>query len=62
MAANPQIDIVSFRSLLDEMHLLSAEPNDVTYEEVLAGQPALWANPIGAATDRAILFFRETAA
>lgn len=58
MAANPQLDIVSLRAVLDEMHLLATEPTDVTYEEVEAGgRPALWANPIGAATDRVILFF-----
>jgi acetyl esterase/lipase len=58
MAANPQLDIVSLRSLLDEMHLLASEPTDVTYEEVVAGgRSALWANPIDAATDRVILFF-----
>ena len=58
MAANPDLDIVSLRSVLDEMHGLAAEPTDVTYEDVEAGgRPALWANPIGAANDRVILFF-----
>jgi hypothetical protein len=33
MAANPQLDIVSLRAVLDEMHLLATEPTDVTYEE-----------------------------
>lgn len=58
MAANPQLDIVSLRSVLDEMQVLASEPTDVTYQEVVAGgRPALWANPIDAATDRVILFF-----
>jgi acetyl esterase/lipase len=57
MAANPDLDIVSLRSLLDEMHGLATEPTDVTYEDVEAGgRPALWANPLGAAQDRVILF------
>ncbi len=58
LAANPQLDILSMRAILDEIHLRAAEPTNVTYEEVEAGgRPALWANPIGAAADRVILFF-----
>jgi acetyl esterase/lipase len=57
MAANPQLDIVSLRSLLDEMQLLATEPTNVTYQDVEAGgRPALWANPIEASQDRVILF------
>jgi acetyl esterase/lipase len=57
MAANPRLDIVSLRSVLDEMQLLASEPTAVTYEDVVAGgRPALWVNPIGADTDRVILF------
>jgi acetyl esterase/lipase len=57
MAANPGLDIVSRRAILDEMHELATEPADVTYQEIsAAGQRALWVNPIGAAADRAILF------
>ncbi len=57
MAANPGLDIVSQRAILDELQELSTEPADVTYQEIVAaGQRALWINPIGAAADRVILF------
>jgi len=57
LAANPDLDMVSQRAILDEMQQLAAEPTNVTYEEVEAGgRLALWANPIGAAEDRVILF------
>ena len=53
MAANPEMDLVTLRSMLEELGLRAAEPTDVTYEEVDAGgRPALWCNPIGAAEDR----------
>jgi acetyl esterase/lipase len=58
MAANPELDMVSRRALLDVMQELAAEPPDVTYHEIVAaGQRAVWANPVGAAADRAIIFF-----
>jgi acetyl esterase/lipase len=57
MAANPGLDILSLRAILDVMHELATEPADVTYQEIsAAGQRALWINPIGAAEDRVILF------
>jgi acetyl esterase/lipase len=57
MAANPGIDILSRRAMLDVMHELATEPADVSYQEILAaGQRALWVKPIGAAADRVILF------
>jgi acetyl esterase/lipase len=57
MAANPGLDILSSRAILDVMQELATEPADVTYQEmVAAGQRALWINPIGAAADRVILF------
>jgi acetyl esterase/lipase len=57
MAADPGMDILSLRAILDVMHELAAEPADVTYQDVVAaGQRALWINPIGAATNRVILF------
>jgi acetyl esterase/lipase len=58
MAANPGLDIVSRRAILDVMEELATEPADVTYQEIVAaGQRAVWVNPIGAAADRVILFF-----
>ncbi len=57
MAANPGLDILSRRAILDVMQELASEPSDVTYQEIVAsGQQALWVNPIGAAADRVILF------
>ncbi len=57
MAANPGIDILTRRAMLDALQELASEPVDVTYEEILAaGQRALWVNPLGAAADRVILF------
>jgi acetyl esterase/lipase len=57
MAANPGLDILTRRAMLDALQELASEPVDVTYEETLAaGQPALWVNPLGAAADRVILF------
>jgi acetyl esterase/lipase len=57
MAANPHLDITSLRAVLDELQQRASEPTGVTYEEVeAAGRRALWANPIGAAQDRVILF------
>jgi epsilon-lactone hydrolase len=57
MAANPEMDLTTLRSMLEELGARAAEPTDVTYEEVDAGgQPAMWCNPIGAAPDRVILY------
>jgi len=57
MAANPGLDIVSRRAILDAMQELATEPADVTYQEIVAaGQRALWVNPRDAAADRVILF------
>jgi acetyl esterase/lipase len=57
MAANPGLDILSLRAILDVMHELATEPADVTYQDIVAaGQRALWIKPIGAAADRVILF------
>jgi acetyl esterase/lipase len=45
------------RAMLDALEELANEPADVTYQEIFAaGQRALWVNPLGAATDRVILF------
>jgi acetyl esterase/lipase len=57
MAANPGIDMLTRRAMLDALQELASEPVEVTYEEILAaGQRALWVNPLGAAVDRVILF------
>lgn len=57
MAASPEMDVATLRDLFEEWHLPTAEPSDVTYEEVDAGGvPALWCTPIGAALDRVLLY------
>jgi monoterpene epsilon-lactone hydrolase len=57
MDANPGLDMVSRRAILDALQELASEPADVTYQEIwVAGQQALWVNPLGAAADRVILF------
>ncbi|MFD4606421.1 alpha/beta hydrolase [Streptomyces sp. NPDC058464] len=45
------------RLLLEQLHMLAAEPTDVTYEEVDAdGVPAIIAKPLDAAADRLIVY------
>jgi len=57
MGANPEMDLDTLRDMLDQLHVLAAEPTEVTYEDVDAGGvPAIWAKPIGAATDRVIVY------
>jgi acetyl esterase/lipase len=57
MAANPGMDIVSLRSMLEEINERAAEPADVTYQETeIAGRRALWINPLGASENQVILF------
>ena len=58
MTANPTMDLLTLRTMLEELHERAAEPTGVTYEEVQAGgRPALWASPIGGAADRVIVYF-----
>ena len=54
--ANPDMELEDLRRLLEELHIVTAEPTDVTYEEVDAGGvPAILAKPLGAASDRVIV-------
>jgi epsilon-lactone hydrolase len=53
-AANPGIDMRG----IDGIYRLATEPTDVTYEEVAAaGLSAIWANPAGCDTERALIYF-----
>jgi len=55
--ANPDMGLDDRRLLLEQLHLLAAEPTDVTYEEVDAGGvPAIVAKPLGAPADRMIVY------
>lgn len=57
MAANPALTIADLRSLFDEWHQPTLEPEGVTYKsEVLAGVEAIWALPVGADTSKVILY------
>jgi acetyl esterase/lipase len=55
--ANPDMGLDDRRLLLEQLHLLAAEPTDVTYEEVDAGGvPAIVAKPLAAPADRMIVY------
>lgn len=57
MAANPDMDLVTMRSMFEELATASSEPEGVTYAEVdAAGVPAIWCNPQEAAADRVVLY------
>jgi acetyl esterase/lipase len=61
MAANPEMDLVTLRGTLEELHERAAEPTGVTYEEITidgpAGElPAIWCIPLDGADDRVILY------
>lgn len=57
LAANPEMDLPTLRDVFEEWHLVTAEPEGVTYAEVDAdGVPSVWCIPQGAASDRVALF------
>jgi monoterpene epsilon-lactone hydrolase len=57
LAANPEMSLTAMRSIFEELAVNAKEPEDVTYAEVEAGEVhGLWALPVGAPTDRAILY------
>lgn len=57
MAANPAMTLADLRSLFDEWHQPTLEPEGVTYKsDVLAGVEALWALPEGADAQKVILY------
>jgi monoterpene epsilon-lactone hydrolase len=57
MAANPALTIADLRSLFDEWHQPTMEPEGVTYKsEVVAGVEAIWALPVGADVSKVILY------
>ncbi|MGJ7498051.1 alpha/beta hydrolase [Variovorax sp. RT4R15] len=58
MVANPGLTIADLRSLFDEWHQPTLEPEGVTYKsDVLVGVEAVWALPQGADTTKVILYF-----
>lgn len=57
MAADPQMSIAMLRSLFDEWHQPTYEPEQVTYRsDRLAGVEAIWALPIDADASKVILY------
>ncbi|MCI4676465.1 alpha/beta hydrolase [Candidatus Mycolicibacterium alkanivorans] len=57
MAADPQMSIGMLRSMFDEWHQPTKEPEAVTYRsDVVAGVEGIWALPLGADTSRVILY------
>ncbi len=57
MAADPQMSIGMLRSMFDEWHQPTKEPEGVTYRsDAVAGVEGIWALPLGADTSRVILY------
>lgn len=57
MIAQPEMDLPTMRDLFEEWHLLTREPEGVTYAEVDAGGvPAMWCTPIDGDADRVLVF------
>ncbi len=57
MAANPNLTVAELRSLFDEWHQATLEPEGVTYKSaVVAGVESIWALPVGADTSKVILY------
>jgi epsilon-lactone hydrolase len=55
--AKPDMGLEEMRFLLEELHVLTAEPTGVTYEEVDAGGvPSILARPVNAASDHIIVY------
>ncbi|CAK7199383.1 hypothetical protein SEUCBS139899_002062 [Sporothrix eucalyptigena] len=53
-------DLGQYRLVLEELHTVTPEPTDVTYEDVPCPGtvlPAIWCKPIGASTKHIILYF-----
>ncbi|MCF4975670.1 MULTISPECIES: alpha/beta hydrolase [Pseudomonas] len=57
IAANPNLTIADLRSLFDEWHQPTLEPEGVTYKsDVVAGVESIWALPVGADSSKVILY------
>lgn len=57
MATTPGLTTRLLRSIFDEWHQPTREPEDVTYrEEQVGGVPAIWALPIGADRSKVLLY------
>lgn len=57
IATTPGLTIRLFRSIFDEWHQATREPEDVTYrEETVGGVAGIWALPLGADTSQVLLY------
>lgn len=57
MAANPEMGMDDMRSMFDEWHQATAEPEGVRYvEEEVGGVPGIWAIPDGADESKVVLY------
>jgi acetyl esterase/lipase len=57
MAAQPDMDLETLRDIFEEWHLLTAEPEGVSYaEDDAGGVPAIWCIPEGCADDRVLIW------
>lgn len=57
MAANPTLTIADLRSLFEEWHQPTLEPEGVTYQsKAVAGVESIWALPVGADASKVILY------
>jgi epsilon-lactone hydrolase len=57
IATTPDLTTRLFRSIFDEWHQVTREPEDVTYrEETIGGVPGIWTLPIGADTSKVLLY------
>lgn len=57
MAANPDMDLLTMRSMFEELATMAQEPEDVTYAEVDTGEVrGIWCIPVSSPSDRAILY------
>jgi monoterpene epsilon-lactone hydrolase len=57
LAGTPELTMRLLRSIFDEWHQPTREPEDVTYrEETVGGVPGIWALPIGADHSKVLLY------
>ncbi|MBW0113965.1 MULTISPECIES: alpha/beta hydrolase [Pseudonocardia] len=57
IATTPDLTMRLFRSIFDEWHQSTREPEDVTYrEDTVGGVPGIWALPAGADTTQVLLY------
>lgn len=57
IATTPGLTTRLFRSIFDEWHQPTREPEDVTYrEDTVGGVPGIWTLPIGADTTKVLLY------